>query len=129
MIVLLTTNPGHVHPPLCVLRKRTDFVVDATLQVAHVNPALLLLHLRVVVQNLVSQPRQVIHSQLVLFTCGRRRSMERKWWESYNQFRKKKQVAFTAIKSQIIHWGLHVIAVTVADDNYVFVFLSILKDE
>lgn len=51
-------------------RKRTDFVVDATLQVAHIDPTLLLLHLRVVVQNLVSQPRQVIHSQLVLFTCN-----------------------------------------------------------
>lgn len=89
MIVLLTTNPGHVHPSLRVFRKLTDFVVDATLQVAHVNPTLLLLHLRVVVQNLVSKPRQVIHSQLVLFTCGRRRLMERRWWESYNQFRKE----------------------------------------
>lgn len=47
----------------------TDFVVNAALQVAHVDPALLLLHFWVVVQNLVSEPRQVIHSQFVLFTC------------------------------------------------------------
>lgn len=52
-------------------RERTDFIVDTPLQVAHVDPALLLLHLRVVVQNLVSEPRQVINSQLVLFTCRR----------------------------------------------------------
>lgn len=47
----------------------TDFVVDAALQVAHIHPALLLLHLWVVVQNLVPQPRQVIYTQLVLLSC------------------------------------------------------------
>lgn len=34
----------------------TDFIVDAALQVAHVDPTLLLLYLRVVVQNLVPEP-------------------------------------------------------------------------
>lgn len=74
-------------------RERTNFVVDATLQVAHVNPTLLLLHLRVIVQNFVSQPRQVIHSQLVLFTCRRRMMIKRKHRESYNQ----------SLESQITH--------------------------
>lgn len=57
-------------------RERTDFIVNTTLQVAHVHPTLLLLHLRVVVQNLVSEPRQIIHPQLVLFSCrGRVKEM------------------------------------------------------
>lgn len=56
--------------------KRTDFVVDAALQVAHIDPTLLLLYLRVIVQNLVSKPRQVIHPQLVLFSCRTKRDKE-----------------------------------------------------
>lgn len=52
------SNKLRLMPHFCeeVLGKRTDFVVNATLQVTHVNPALLLFHLGVIVQNLVSQP-------------------------------------------------------------------------
>lgn len=49
--------------------KPTDFVVDAALQVSYGGPALLLLHLGVIVQDLVPQPGQVVHAQLVLLTC------------------------------------------------------------
>lgn len=55
----------------------TDFVVDAALQVSHGGPALLLLHLGVVVQDLVPQPGQVVHAQFVLLTCRIIISIER----------------------------------------------------
>lgn len=47
----------------------TNFVVDAALKVSHCGPTLFLLHLRVVVQDLIPQPGQVVHTELVLFTC------------------------------------------------------------
>lgn len=50
-------------------RPPTHFVVDAALQVSHGGPALLLLHLGVVVQDLVPQPGQVVDAQLVLLSC------------------------------------------------------------
>ena len=43
--------------------------MHAALQVAHGGPALLLLHLGVVVQDLVPQPGQVVNTELVLLTC------------------------------------------------------------
>ena len=43
--------------------------MDAALQLSNRGPALLLLHLRVVVQDLVPQPRQVVHPELVLLAC------------------------------------------------------------
>ena len=46
--------------------ERTNVVVHTPLQVPHGGPALLLLHLRVVVEDLVPQPGQVVHAQLVL---------------------------------------------------------------
>lgn len=51
---------------------RTDFIVNASLQLAHGDPALLLLHLRVVVQYPVPQPGQVVNTQLVLLPCSQR---------------------------------------------------------
>ena len=43
----------------------THFVVHAALHLAHSGPALLLLHLGVVVKDLISQPGQVVDTHLV----------------------------------------------------------------
>lgn len=53
--------------------ERTNVVVHTPLQVPHGGPALLLLHLRVVVEDLVPQPGQVVHSQFVLLAWERNR--------------------------------------------------------
>lgn len=47
----------------------TDFVVDTAFQVPDGGPALLLLHLGVIMQDFVPQPGQVVNAQLVLLTC------------------------------------------------------------
>lgn len=46
----------------------TNFVVDAALQVSYSGPTLFLLHLWVVMQDLVPQPGQVVHTEFVLLT-------------------------------------------------------------
>lgn len=43
--------------------------MDAAFQVPYGGPALLLLHLGVVVQDFVPQPGQVVNAQFVLLTC------------------------------------------------------------
>lgn len=70
-------NPGVNEtrsPPTLPQRDRdgtrpTHFVVDAAFQVPHGGPALLLLHLGVVMQDFVPQPGQVVNAQFVLLTC------------------------------------------------------------
>lgn len=49
--------------------EHTNFVVHSALQVSHSDPALFLLHLRVVVQDLVPQPGQIVNTQLVFLAC------------------------------------------------------------
>lgn len=44
----------------------TDFVVHTALQVSYGGPALLLLHLRVIMEDLVPQPREIVHTQFIL---------------------------------------------------------------
>lgn len=46
----------------------TNFVVDAALQVSYGGPTLFLLHFRVIMQDLVPQPGQVVNTELVLLT-------------------------------------------------------------
>ena len=48
----------------------TNFVVHTAFHLPHGGPALLFLHLWVVVQDLVPQPGQVVHTHLVLLTGG-----------------------------------------------------------
>lgn len=46
----------------------TDFVVYAALHLSHCGPALFLLYFRVVVENLVPQPGQVVHTHFVFLS-------------------------------------------------------------
>lgn len=46
----------------------TNFVVYAALHLPHRGPALLLLHFRVIVQNLVPQPGQVVNTYLIFLS-------------------------------------------------------------
>lgn len=48
--------------------KLTHFVVNTALHFPHSGPTLLLFHLRVVVEDLIPQPCQVVHTYLVLLT-------------------------------------------------------------
>lgn len=43
----------------------THFVVNAALHLPHSGPALLLLHLRIIVKDLIPQPGQVVDTHLV----------------------------------------------------------------
>lgn len=47
------------------LQSLTHFVVYAALHLPHRGPSLLLLHLRVIVEDLVSQPGQVVDTHLI----------------------------------------------------------------
>lgn len=71
-------NPEEVNetrsPPTLLQRDKdgtepTNFVMDTAFQVSYGGPALLLLHLGVIVQDFVPQPGQVVNAQLVLLTC------------------------------------------------------------
>lgn len=71
-VIQFLISAGHLSQILLFRNVRiqpTDFVVDAAFQVSHGGPTLLLLYLRVVVQDLVPQPGQVVDTELVLFTC------------------------------------------------------------
>ena len=62
-------------PPVPI---HTDFVVHAALQLSYSDPALLLLHLWVIVEYPVPQPGQVVHTQLILLPWEGGRERERK---------------------------------------------------
>lgn len=49
-----------------MIRRRTDFVVHAALELSYGGPALLLLHLGVIMEDLVPQPGQIVHTQFIL---------------------------------------------------------------
>lgn len=46
--------------------RRTDFVVHTALELSYGGPALLLLHLGVIMEDLVPQPGQIVHPQFIL---------------------------------------------------------------
>lgn len=70
--------------------------MNAALQIAHGGPALLLLHLWVVVEDPVPEPRQVVNPQLVLFAWITR---EKWFWRFSNRSTHPKEP--TPLSSQV----------------------------